>query len=112
MTDPSIEACVKYESTLDVTTMELAKIEIVTAADRIRSKKTPVFSAKHGVEGLFHVIDRFIKNGEKIGYAIGAIISGITADIFGIDYAILLIGTITILSSLVIKIRMPKNKAT
>jgi len=44
-----------------------------------------------------------------LGYAIGAIISGITADIFGIEYAILLIGIITILSSLVIKIRMPKH---
>ncbi|WP_347924729.1 MFS transporter [Pontimicrobium sp. SW4] len=44
-----------------------------------------------------------------LGYAIGAIISGITADIFGMDYAILLIGCITILSSLVIKIRMPSD---
>ncbi|RDI57434.1 MFS transporter [Flavobacterium glaciei] len=42
-----------------------------------------------------------------LGYAIGAIISGITADIFGIDYAILLIGIITIVSSVIIKIRMP-----
>jgi len=44
-----------------------------------------------------------------LGYAFGAIISGITADLFGIEYAILLIGCITILSSLVIKIRMPKD---
>ncbi|MCK0110188.1 MFS transporter [Flavobacteriaceae bacterium S0825] len=44
-----------------------------------------------------------------LGYAIGAIISGITADVFGIDYAILLIGGITILSSIVIKTRMPSN---
>jgi len=44
-----------------------------------------------------------------LGYAIGAIISGITADVFGIEYAILLIGFITILSSLIIKIRMPKH---
>ena len=41
-----------------------------------------------------------------LGYAIGAILSGIIADIFGIDYAIITIGIITILSSLVIKIRM------
>jgi len=47
-----------------------------------------------------------------LGYAIGAIISGITADMFGIEYAILLIGGITILSSLVIKFRMPKHIAT
>jgi len=44
-----------------------------------------------------------------LGYAIGAIISGITADIFGIEYAILLIGIITLLSSLVIKFRMPNK---
>ena len=70
MTDPSIEACVKYESTLDVTKMETAKIEFVTAAGPVRSKKTPVFAAKHGVEGLYHVIDRYMKNGTKIGYTI------------------------------------------
>ncbi len=46
-----------------------------------------------------------------LGYAIGAIISGVTADVFGIEYAIILIGCITILSSLVIKIRMPKHIA-
>ena len=42
-----------------------------------------------------------------LGYAIGAIISGITADLFGIEHAILLIGGITIISSLIIKFRMP-----
>ncbi|MGO4905001.1 MFS transporter [Flavobacterium sp. W20_MBD1_R3] len=44
-----------------------------------------------------------------LGYAIGAIISGITADLFGINYAIVLIGIITIVSSLIIEIRMPKD---
>lgn len=44
-----------------------------------------------------------------LGYAIGAIISGITADLFGINYAIILIGVITIVSSLIIEIRMPKD---
>lgn len=43
-----------------------------------------------------------------LGYAIGAIISGISADLFGINSAIVLIGIITILSSLVIQMRMPK----
>ena len=42
-----------------------------------------------------------------LGYAVGAVISGITADLFGVNYAILLIGLITIASSLVIKFRMP-----
>jgi len=41
-----------------------------------------------------------------LGYAIGAILSGIIADTWGIEYAILTIGIITILSSFVIKIRM------
>ena len=44
-----------------------------------------------------------------LGYAIGAIISGITADVFGIKYAIILIGIITIVSSMVIKLRMPED---
>lgn len=42
-----------------------------------------------------------------LGYAFGAVISGITADLFGIQYAILLIGGITIVSALIIKWRMP-----
>jgi MFS family permease len=42
-----------------------------------------------------------------LGYAIGAIVSGVTADWFGIDHAIFLIGGLTIVSSLAIHIRMP-----
>lgn len=41
-----------------------------------------------------------------LGYAFGALISGITADLFGIEYAIFIIGGITLLSSLIIKFRM------
>lgn len=44
-----------------------------------------------------------------LGYAFGAIISGITADLFGVEYAILLIGGLTIISSLIIKFRMPEQ---
>jgi MFS family permease len=44
------------------------------------------------------------------GYAIGAIISGITADLFGVDFAIFLISGLTILSSIIIKLRMPDNR--
>ncbi len=47
-----------------------------------------------------------------LGYAIGAIISGIIADIFGIEYAILTIGLLTILSSLIIKFRIPNKLKT
>jgi MFS family permease len=44
-----------------------------------------------------------------LGYAIGAIISGKTADIFGTKSAIVLIGLITLGSSLIIQFRMPKT---
>lgn len=44
-----------------------------------------------------------------LGYSFGAIISGITADIFGVLYAIILIGVITILSALLIHNRMPEG---
>jgi MFS family permease len=44
-----------------------------------------------------------------LGYAFGAVISGVTADLFGVDYAIFLIGGLTILSSIIIKWRMPES---
>lgn len=44
-----------------------------------------------------------------LGYAIGALISGIIADQIGVDYAILAIGVITIISSFIIEYRMPED---
>ncbi len=44
-----------------------------------------------------------------LGYAIGAIVSGIIADLFGVQYAIVTIGVLTVLSSLLLKFRMPNN---
>jgi MFS family permease len=44
-----------------------------------------------------------------LGYAIGAILSGITADLFGIQYAVFIIGAITLVSAIIIKIRMPER---
>jgi len=44
-----------------------------------------------------------------LGYAIGALLSGIIADIFGISYAIIAIGIITILSSIIIQLRMTEK---
>ena len=44
-----------------------------------------------------------------LGYALGAVISGVTADILGINYAIIVIGVLTIISSLIIQVRMPKT---
>ena len=43
-----------------------------------------------------------------LGYAFGAILSGVIADIFGINYAILTIGLLTIVSAISLQIRMPK----
>ena len=43
-----------------------------------------------------------------LGYAVGAILSGIIADIFGLEYAIITIGVLTLISSFIIKVRMPK----
>jgi MFS family permease len=42
-----------------------------------------------------------------LGYAFGAVVSGITADLFGIEWAIFLIGGLTIFSAGLIQIRMP-----
>lgn len=44
-----------------------------------------------------------------LGYAFGAIISGVTADVFGVEYAIMLIAGLTILSALIIKFRLPER---
>ena len=43
-----------------------------------------------------------------LGYAFGAVLSGRVADLFGIEYAVYLIGILTLVSSLVIKFRMPE----
>lgn len=44
-----------------------------------------------------------------LGYAFGAIISGIIADLLSVQYAIIFIGILTVFSSLLIKIRMPSS---
>lgn len=44
-----------------------------------------------------------------LGYAVGAVLSGITADIFGIGAAIILVGILTLLSALIIQLRMKSN---
>ena len=42
-----------------------------------------------------------------LGYAFGAVISGVVADLLGIEAAILLTGALTILSAGIIRVRMP-----
>lgn len=44
-----------------------------------------------------------------MGYAFGVVISDVTADLFGVDYAIFLIGGLTIISSIIIKFRIPET---
>jgi MFS family permease len=43
-----------------------------------------------------------------LGYAIGAILSGIIADVYGIETAIITIGILTVISSMIIKFRMER----
>ena len=44
-----------------------------------------------------------------LGYAFGAVISGASADLLGVEFAVILIGGLTILSSIIIKLRMPEH---
>lgn len=44
-----------------------------------------------------------------LGYAIGALLSGITADVFGLTAAVLFIAALTIISAIIIKVRMPEK---
>lgn len=69
----------------------------------------PTFLA--GVALLAHPTQRAESLGifrfwRDMGYAVGALLSGIMADIWSIDGAILSVGIVTILSALVIQIRM------
>ena len=41
-----------------------------------------------------------------LGYALGALLSGVVADAFGISYSIMIIGGLTVISALVIQLRM------
>ncbi|TDQ18960.1 putative MFS family arabinose efflux permease [Algoriphagus boseongensis] len=43
-----------------------------------------------------------------LGYAVGALISGIVADQFGIVFSIIFIGILTVISGLIIEFRMPR----
>ena len=44
-----------------------------------------------------------------LGYAIGAVLSGVIADVFGIEWSIVCVGCITLLSAGIIQVRMPKE---
>ena len=44
-----------------------------------------------------------------LGYAFGAVISGVAADLFGIETAILITGGLTFVSAGILKFRMPES---
>ena len=60
----------KYEDELHVTALEVVKLDRVNAGTT-RSRKVPVFAPKHGIEALFHVVDKFMKAGERLRFEIG-----------------------------------------
>jgi len=60
---PHLKPCIKYEDELKVTEMETIKLQKGT-----KGRKAPVFQAKDGVEGLFHVIDKFLKAAARMAF--------------------------------------------
>jgi MFS family permease len=70
-----------------------------TFLNTIASNTAPNQRAK--IIGIFRLWRDF-------GYAFGAFISGILADIYGVEIAVYFIAVLTLISSIIIKIRMPK----
>ncbi|MDZ4668711.1 MAG: MFS transporter [bacterium] len=73
----------------------------------------PTFLA--GIAEQTHPIDRPKSMGvfrfwRDLGYAVGALITGVISDIWNLEYAILFIGLITLASSFLIKFRMQQCK--
>ena len=63
MSAEKVASCIKYKKTFDTNDMETAKIE-----HDDRKKACPIFKAEFGVEGLFHVYDKYMKIGRKLGF--------------------------------------------
>ena len=59
----------KYEGELDVTALKVVKVERIHNGVP-RSRKVPVFAPKHGIVALFHVVDKFVKAGERLNFEI------------------------------------------
>jgi predicted MFS family arabinose efflux permease len=47
-----------------------------------------------------------------LGYAVGALLAGITADLFGLAAAVWLVGGLTLLSGVIVAMRMSETLAT
>ena len=67
----NLDPCISYKDTLDVTTMDKAKMERANADGQMIRREVPIFEAKHGVEGLFHVIDTFTQVADELDLPIG-----------------------------------------
>jgi hypothetical protein len=61
--------CVKYGYELKTGEMDSVKLEKITQG-ATRKRTVPVFSAKYGVAGLFHVIDKFNRASDKLGFTV------------------------------------------
>lgn len=62
--------CIQYESKLNLDEMPTTKLEKLGNDNVHRKRSVPVFSAKYGVEGLFHVIDKFEKAAAKLQFLV------------------------------------------
>lgn len=61
--------CINYEQKYDFSLMETVKIS-KDVNGITRKREVPIFTAKYGVEGLFHVIDKFNKASTKLGFVV------------------------------------------
>ena len=64
------EPCIKYEDEFSPSKLETVKIEKVDQNGQVRTKKVPVFTAKVGVEGLFHVIDKYKRMADRLALTV------------------------------------------
>ena len=69
MVKPQKKPCIEYERKFEVSELETVKLEReVNGVNRRRV--VPIFTASIGVEGLFHVVEKFKKAAEKLGFLV------------------------------------------
>jgi hypothetical protein len=61
--------CIKYGYELKTNEMDSVKLEKMVQGTT-RKRTVPVFAAKYGVAGLFHVIDKFNRAADKLGFTV------------------------------------------
>ncbi|MEO0404259.1 MAG: hypothetical protein AAF193_05265 [Bacteroidota bacterium] len=67
----TINPCVPYKDNLDLTNFTKAKMEKANAAGQLIRREAPIFESKHGVEGLFYVLDQFDNVAEELSFTVG-----------------------------------------